>query len=314
MSAFLILAIILGSVVWVFGASWGWHPSGWLTTEWGFRDFAAAGCVHMVAGFFALGVTINLGARIGRFTKEGKPIDIKGHNMPMTLIGLMLIIVGFFGFLGGCLIYDGAGGWTTIYGTPVTLSAVSFNTLMAASGGIIGAYVVTRQPFWMLSGALVGVISCAPGLDLYYPPLAFLIALTASVIAPLADKFLTDKLKLDDAVGAFSVHGVSGFIGLVALGIFSGFPSGAEGVPGVSFSGQLVGAIVMALLGFLPGYGLSYFMAKLGFLRVPPKAEVAGLDLVEVSLDAYPSSLPHIHSDVDDKPFKDPNIQSPLSI
>ena len=313
MSSFLVLAIILGSVVWILAASWGWHPSGWLTTQWGFRDFAAAGSVHMVAGFFALGVTLNLGARIGRFDKEGKPVDIKGHNMPMTLIGLMLIIMGFFGFLGGCLIYDGSG-WTTIYGTPVTLSAISFNTLMAASGGIIGAYVVTRQPFWMLSGALVGIISCAPGLDLYYPPLSFLIALVASVIAPLADKYLTEKVQLDDAVGAFAVHGVSGFIGLVALGVFGGFPSVAEGGPSVSLMGQFLGAVVMVLIGFVPGYGLSYLMAKFGLLRVPPKAELAGLDLVEISLDAYPADLPHLQSQVDEKPFKDPKLQNPLSI
>jgi ammonia channel protein AmtB len=291
MSSFLILAIILGSVLWILAASWGWHPDGWLTTELGFHDFGAAGCVHMVAGFFAFGVTINLGARIGRFAKDGTPIDIKGHNMPMAIIGLMLIIVGFFGFLGGCIIYDGSG-WTTIFGTPVTLSAISFNTLMAASGGIIGAYVVTRQPFWMMSGALAGVIACAPGLDLYYPPLTFLIGLFASAVAPLMDKFLTHKFKFDDPVGAFAVHGVSGFIGLVALGIFSGFPNMLEGVPDVSFSGQLISALVMALVGFIPGYGLSFIMAKLGYLRVPLKAEIAGLDLVEVSLEAYPESTP----------------------
>jgi Amt family ammonium transporter len=292
MSAFLILAIILGSVVWILGASWGWHPDGWLTTQFGFHDFGAAGCVHVVAGFFALGVTINLGARIGRFAKDGTPIDIKGHSMPMTIIGLMLIIVGFFGFLGGCMIYVGGGQWETIFGTPVTLSAISFNTLMAFSGGIIGAYFMTRQPFWMMSGGLAGVICSAPGMDIYYPPLAFLIGIFGGIAAPLADKFITHIFKIDDAVGAFAVHGVCGMIGLIALGVFSGFPNIAEGVPAVSFSGQLMGAGVMALLGFIPGFGLSYMMAKIGFLRVPPKAEIAGLDLVEVPLEAYPESVP----------------------
>lgn len=292
MSSFLILAIILGSVVWILGASWGWHPDGWLTTKLGFHDFGAAGCVHMVAGFFALGVTINLGARIGRFAKDGTPIDIKGHSMPMTIIGLMLIIVGFFGFLGGCMIYNGAAQWTTIFGTPVTLSAVSFNTLMAFSGGIIGAYFITRQPFWMMSGGLAGVIAAAPGMDLYYPPLAFLMGISGGVIAPLADKFITNKFKIDDAVGAFAVHGVGGLVGIIGLGIFSGFPNVVEGAPNISFTGQLMSAGVMALLGFIPGFGLSYVMAKMGFLRVPPKAEIAGLDLVEVPLEAYPESVP----------------------
>jgi ammonia channel protein AmtB len=292
MSSFIVLAILLGSVVWILGASWGWHPTGWLTTKFGFHDFGAAGCVHMVAGFFALGVTLNLGARLGRFAPDGTPIDIKGHSMPMTIIGLMLIIVGFFGFLGGCIIYAGNAQWTTIFGTPVTLSAVSFNTLMAFSGGIIGAYFITRQPFWMMSGALAGIFSAAPGLDLYYPPLAFLMGTIGGVVTPLVDKFITRKFKIDDAVGAFAVHGVGGMIGVVGLGIFSGFPNVTEGVPNVSFIGQLASALVMAALGFIPGFSLSFLMAKAGILRVPPKAEEMGLDVVEVPLEAYPESVP----------------------
>lgn len=291
MSAFIILAVVLGSVIWILAAAWGWHPDGWLTTEWGFHDFGAAGCVHMIAGFFALGVIKNLGPRIGRFDADGNPVSIEGHSMPMTIIGLMLIIVGFFGFLGGCIIYSGTGQWTTIFGTPATLSAVSFNTLMAFSGGLIGAYLVTRQPFWMMSGGLAGIISAAPGLELYYPPMAFLIAIFASSCAPLVDKFITRSFKLDDAVGAFAVHGVSGLIGIVALGIFAaGYPN-VNG-PEISFTGQLSSAAVMAALGFIPGYLISLVMARFGMLRVPPKAEVAGLDLVEVPLTAYPESLP----------------------
>lgn len=292
MSSFIILAIVLGSVVWILGASWGWHPTGWLTVDWGFHDFGAAGAVHMVAGFFALGVTINLGARLGRFAEDGTPQTITGHSVPMSIIGLMLIIVGFFGFLGGCIIYSTGAQWTTIFGTPTTLSSISFNTLMAFSGGIIGAYVVTRQPFWMMSGALAGIFSAAPGLDLYYPPLAFLMGVIGGAVAPMADKFIATRFRIDDAVGAFAVHGVGGMIGIIGLGVFSGFPNVIEGAPAISFAGQLKSAAVMAALGFIPGFGLSFVMAKMGFLRVPPKAEEAGLDLVEVPLAAYPESVP----------------------
>jgi len=292
--SFLILAILLGSVVWILGAAWGWHPDGWLTTEWGFHDFGAAGCVHMVAGFFALGVLINLGPRNGRFTESGKPVEIRGHSVPMSLIGLMLIIVGFFGFLGGCIIYNNGAQWTTIFGTPATLSAISFNTLMAFSGGIIGAYVVTRDPFWMMSGALAGIFAAASGLDLYYPALAFLLGVTAGVVVPLVDKFITRTLKIDDAVGAFAVHGVGGLIGVVALGIFSGFPNVAG--PDISFFGQLKSAGVMAALGFVPGFVVSFIMAKIGILRVPVNAEVVGLDVVEVPSPAYPEAVPAVSS------------------
>ena len=163
---------------------------------------------------------------------------------------------------------------------------------MAFAGGIIGAYVITRQPFWMMSGALAGIFSAAPGLDLYYPPLAFLMGILGGVITPLADKLITKKFKLDDAVGAFSVHGIGGLIGIVGLGVFSGFPNVIEGAPNISFFGQLKSAFVMALLGFIPGFAVSFILAKIGILRVPTKVEEAGLDLVEVPLAAYPESVP----------------------
>jgi ammonia channel protein AmtB len=285
-SGYIILAILLGSVVWILGAAWGWHPAGWLTTEWGFHDAAAAGCVHLIAGFFTLGVLINLGPRVGRFLPDGTAVDFRPHNLPMSLIGLMLIIVGFFGFLGGCLIYVGGGQWTSIYGTPATLSAFAFNTLMGCTGGIIGCYLVTRDPFWMMSGALVGIISAASGLDLYYPPLAFLIGFIGGCIVPLVNSFVI-KLKIDDAVGAVAVHGVGGLWGVLAAGIFAaGYPN-IEG-PAISFGGQLASGVVFLLLGFIPGFVASFILKQLGLLRTSHGAEVAGLDTCEIPVIAYP--------------------------
>ena len=141
-------------------------------TRFGVHDFGAAGLVHAVAGFFALGVLMNLGPRIGKFNDDGSANHIAPHNLPFTVTGLMLIIVGFWGFLMACLIVPGeAWSWygdkfATIYGTPITLSALSFNILMGISGGIIGAWAITKDPFWMMSGALAGIIAVASGLDL----------------------------------------------------------------------------------------------------------------------------------------------------
>ncbi len=132
---------------------------------------------------------------------------------------------------------------------------------------------MTRQPFWMLSGAIAGIVASAPGLDLYYPPLAFLIAFIGGAVAPMVDKILSSRFKLDDPVGAFGVHGASGVVGLLMLGVFSGFPNVVEGAPNVSFMGQLQSAVVMALVGFIPGYFVSLVLAKFGLLRVPPKAK-----------------------------------------
>lgn len=287
-SGFTILAIFLGSVVWILGAAWGWHPSGWLTTVFGLHDIGAAGCVHTVAGFFTLGVLINLGARIGRFNTDGTVNEINGHNMPMSLIGLMLIVMGFFGFLGGCIIYTG-DTWMTIYNTPTTLSAFGFNTLMGVAGGMLGCYLVTRDPFWMMSGALVGVISAAPGLDVYYPPLAFLISFAGGCVIPKLHVILLTRFKIDDAVGAVAVHGFGGVWGLIACGVFAaGYPN-VEG-PAVSFLGQVQSAVVFMALGFVPGYALSYVLNLFGLLRCSEEVERAGLDLAEVPAKAYPES------------------------
>ncbi len=296
---FVILAIVLGSFAWVVGAAWGWSAAGWLVTDWGYHDFGAAGVVHMVAGFFALGVLINLGPRIGKFNADGSANTIPGHNLPFTLTGLMLIIVGFWGFLMACVIVPGEAWswfpdkWATIYGTPVTLSTLSFNILMGFAGGIIGAWTITRDPFWMMSGALGGIISSAAGLDLWWPPLAFVVGFAGGAIMAPAARLL-EKMGIDDAVGAVTVHGTLGIWGLVAVGIFAaGYPAiqGDPGVPTISLTGQLVGVAVMFLLGFVPGYVVSLLLKMVGLLRVGEAAEMLGLDLTKVPNKAYPEGI-----------------------
>jgi len=296
---FLVLAIVLGAFAWVVAAAWGWHADGWLVTQFGYHDFGAAGVVHMVAGFFALGVLINLGPRIGKYNRNGTANHIAGHSMPLTLIGLMLIIAGFWGFLMACAIFPGeAWSWSstqfaTIYGTPVTLSAITFNILMGFAGGIIGAWMVTRDPFWMMSGALGGIISCAAGLDLWWPPLAFAVAFIGACIMPISAKFF-EKIGIDDAVGAVTVHGTLGAWGVIAVGIFAaGTPAlpGDAGVATVSLIGQAVGLAVMFACGFVPGYVLSLILRIFRLLRVPEHAEIDGLDITKVPAQAYPEGM-----------------------
>lgn len=217
--------------------------------------------------------------------------------MPLTVTGLMLIIVGFWGFLMACVIVPGeAWSWsastpTTIYGTPITLSALAFNILMGIAGGIIGSWVLTRDPFWMMSGALAGIISVASGLDIYYPGLAFVIAFSAGIILKPCADFLENR-GIDDAVGAVTVHGTIGLYGLIMLGIWgAGFPAllgDAGTVPTISLVGQIVGAVVFFLLGFVPGYVVSLILKMVGMLRIPEGAERAGMDLVKVPAKGYP--------------------------
>jgi len=289
LSGFIILAILLGSVVWIIGASWAWHGDGWLLTKFGWHDFGAAGCVHMVAAFFALGVLINLGPRIGKFNPDGSANAIVPHNVPMAVFGLMVLIVGFFGFLGGCIIYMGGEQWVTIFGNQTTLSAVAFNTLMCFAGGIIGGWIMTNDPFWMMSGALAGIFAAASGLDVYWPPLAFLLGFCGGVIAPIGAKWL-EKFGIDDAVGAVSVHGFAGMFGVLAFGIVaSGYPNGDY--PDTNFMGQLIGAISMLLLGLIPGYVASLVLKQVGLLRIPERVEILGMDAAKVPVLAYPEGM-----------------------
>ncbi|MEL7281393.1 MAG: ammonium transporter [Pseudomonadota bacterium] len=300
---FVILAIILGGFSWTLGAAWGWHSDGWLVQQWGVHDFGAAGLVHAIAAFFALGVLINLGPRIGKFNPDGTANDLAGHNLPFTATGLMLIVVGFWGFLMGCLVVGGeawswSGNWNTIYGTPSNLSALSFNILMAVGGGIIGAWAFTRDPFWMMSGALAGLISTASGLDIYWPSLTFLIAVSAGLLLKPAAQVL-ENMGIDDAVGAVTVHGTMGVYGMLLLGIFgAGYPAlgeaaafSGEEVPVISFVGQLVGIVVFVAIGFITGYVPSLILKGMGMLRVPEAAELAGLDTVKVPAQAYPEGI-----------------------
>lgn len=295
---FVILAIVLGGFSWTLAAAWGWHADGWLVTSWGVHDFGAAGLVHAVAAFFALGVLINLGPRIGKFNADGSANHIAGHNMPFTATGLMLIIVGFWGFLMACVVVGGeAWSWSsnfaTIYGTPTTLSALAFNILMSIAGGIIGAWIMTRDPFWMMSGALAGIIAAASGLDIYFPALAFIVAFGAGVLLKPAASIL-ERFGIDDAVGAVTVHGTIGIYGMLMLGIFaSGYPAAlGEGAATVSFVGQLVGAVVFIAIGLVTGYAASLVLKMVGMLRVPEAAEIAGLDTVKVPAQAYPEGIP----------------------
>jgi ammonia channel protein AmtB len=290
LSAFLILATIVGSVVWVIAAAWGWHPAGWMLTELGFHDVGAAGCVHVIAGFFALGVILNLGPRIGRYV-DGVVQTIRGHNLPMSMLGLMLIFVGFFGFLAGCVIYSATDGWTNIYGAPVTLSAFAFNALMGLAGGMIGAFMTSRgEPFWTVSGGLAGVISVAAGMDVYHPALGFVIAAAGGALIPLAGAWL-ERRGVDDPVGAVTVHGICGVWSLVAVGLFAaGYPN-VDG-PDTSLLGQLAGAAVFVALGFSTGWASSWALKRAGLLRSPASVEVMGLDLAEIPATPFPEGVP----------------------
>ena len=288
LGAYIILAAILGGFLWVVAASWGWNYWGWFNAM-GYHDFGCSAVVHGVSGFFALGVLINLGPRIGKFDPQGKPRDILPHNLPLTMVGLMLIFVGFYAFLAGCVIFlPGATVETTIYGSPMTLASVGVNTTLALCMGIVAAYLGSKgDPFFTISGGLAGIISVGAGLDLYAPPLVLLIAFIGAFTMPFVGKFV-EKMGIDDAVGAFAVHGYCGVIGAMAVGVMAtGYSVGT--FPPTNFMAQLIGTFLCSIvLGLIPGYGCSWVLKKLNLLRVPPEEEIQGLDLGDFGLQGYP--------------------------
>jgi ammonium transporter, Amt family len=291
LSAYLILGSILGSVIWILDASWGWSAYGFLNLRYGFHDSIAGLVVHGVAGAFALGVLLNLGPRIGKYTREGLARTFRPHNLHLTLMGLMLIFTGFYAFYAACLVIQSTTlpGWGNIYLNPTTLSSITFAITIGFAGGFTGGYFASRgDPFWTLSGGLAGVISVSAGADIYAPSMDYLISMFGGALAVYAGNFIERQLRVDDAVGAVAVHGVCGFWSPLAVGLFAaGYPTGLNNVD-TSLTGQLYGMMVFLPLGFLGGYIPSWIMKKVNLLRVPPEVELEGLDQAEFQADFYP--------------------------
>jgi ammonium transporter, Amt family len=290
LTAYLLLACALGSVVWILDAAWGWSAGGWLTLRFGFHDSIASGVVHGVAGAFTLGVLFNLGPRIGKYTREGLARQFRPHNLHMTLLGLMLIFTGFYGFYAACLVIASTAfpGWANIYLSPTTLGTIAMIITMGFAGGFTGGYFASRgDPFWTVSGGLAGVISVSAGADIYAPTLGYLISMGSAAIVVYMGTWIEQKMRVDDAVGAVAVHGGAGFLGMLWVGVFAaGYPTGVNNVDS-SIGGQLMGMATFLPLGFLTGYAMSWVMKKLNILRVPPEVELMGLDVAEYEPNLY---------------------------
>jgi len=292
--AFWIIAVMIGSVTWIIDAAWGWSPNGWMVKLLGYHDAYASGVIHGIAGGTALGVLVVLGPRLGRFAADGTPRVFAPHNPWLVTVGLFLIYTGFWGFYAACNVPiispEVIGGqitgttWTatTIYLTPTTLGAITFNFLMSLSGGLLVAYVVSKgDAFWTYSGGLAGIITASAGNDLYHPIQAMFIAGIGTWIAYKMHYWVERTFKIDDAVGAVAVHGYAGFVGLVICGFMLwGYPSSPyEGFATINPLGQFLGAIIMFfVLGFVPAFVVSKILDGMGLLRVPHAVELMGLD------------------------------------
>jgi ammonia channel protein AmtB len=180
-------------------------------------------------------------------------------------------------------------GWANIYLSPTTLGSITMVITMGFAGGFTGGYFASKgDPFWTISGGLAGVIGVSAGADVYAPTLAYLISMLTAVLVVYAGNWIETKMRVDDAVGAVAVHGVSGFLGMLWVGVFAaGYPTGLNNVES-SIGGQLMGMMTFLPLGFLSGWIAAMVLRKLNVLRVPRAVELAGIDVVEYGTLVYP--------------------------
>jgi ammonia channel protein AmtB len=294
--AFWLLAVLIGSFMWIIDAAWGWSPDGWMVQLLGYHDAYASGVIHAIAGGFALGILVHLGPRIGKFRADGTPRNIVPHNPWLVTIGLFLIYTGFWGFYVACNIpiFDvgEAAGMegsfftsTNIYLTPTSTSAITFNFLMSLSGGLLAGYIVSKgDAFWTYSSGLAGIIAASAGNDLYHPIQSMIIAGLGVVFMYKMHFFVERRFKIDDAVGAVAVHGYAGWFGVVIAGfVLWGYPSSMNpDYAPITPWGQFIGAWIMfGVLGFFPAWILAGVLKAFGVLRIPPRVELAGLDISE---------------------------------
>jgi ammonium transporter, Amt family len=273
LSSFLVFAVLFVAISYPITGSWLWGE-GWLGSL-GFHDFAGSTMVHAVGGWGALAGAIILGPRLGKYV-GGKVKPILGHNMPLATIGVFLLWLGWFGFNGG----------SVLSADPGQTSLVLVNTCLAAAAGAMGAMVTAwsalRKPDFsmMLNGVLAGLVGITAGADLMWPLTAVAVGLLAGILVVFSIMFL-DKIKIDDPVGAISVHLVCGIWGTLAVGIL-GQKAGWE-----QLKHQMVGIAAIGLFTFLFALAAFFLVRSAMGLRVSAEEEIEGLDVGEHGNEAY---------------------------
>ncbi len=301
-SAFIPFGVFMGAIVYPIYGMWVWG-GGWLATlganfglGHGAVDFAGSSVVHAVGGFAALAGAVVLGPRIGKFKADGTPVAIPGHNIPMAILGTIILVFGWFGF----------NGMSTLSATDLRFSMIIGNTLLAASAGCMAAmFLVWRlwghpDPSMAVNGMLAGLVAVTAPCAFVTPWAAVLIGSIAGFLVVGSVVFIERVLKVDDPVGASSVHGVNGAWGMIALGLFADGSYGAGwngvegGVRGLFYgdASQLIAQGVAVVVVFAWAFGMHYAFfrvqsAVMG-LRSSAEDEIAGLDAGEMGVLAYP--------------------------
>ena len=275
--AFFAFAVILTSVIYPMQGFWNWG-GGFLSESFGYFDFAGSGTVHLCGAAAALAGVIVLGARKGKYGPDGQVNAIPGCNLPLATLGTLILWLGWFGFNGGSELK------VSDVGEANAVSLVFVNTNMAAAGGLVAALLLSRLWFgkadltMALNGALAGLVAITADPLSPAPISATLIGAVGGLLV-VGSIVTLDKLKIDDPVGAISVHGTVGIWGVLAVLITNG---------DATFKGQIVGVISIFAWAFLASLVVWLILKAVMGIRVSEEEEYEGVDISECGLEAYP--------------------------
>lgn len=300
-SSFCIYALFISMITYPLFANWVWG-GGWLSAlgknfglGHGFVDFAGSSVVHMVGGVTALAGAMVLGPRIGKYNADGSANPIPGHNIPMALLGCFILAFGWFGFNPG----------STLAGTDLRIAVVAVNTMIASAGGALSAtlYMWTfyrkPDPSMVANGFLAGLVAITAPCAFVSSTWAVVIGLVAGLLLCWSVFFIERTLRIDDPVGAISVHGVGGAWGVLSLGIFADgtYGEGFNGVAGTvrgllygdagQFLAQVIGPVTNVVFIFLVSWVFFKILDAVVGMRVPREMELEGLDVAETGVHGY---------------------------
>jgi Amt family ammonium transporter len=305
--SFLVYAFFISMLVYPLYANWIWG-GGWLSTlgknfglGHGTVDFAGSSVVHMTGGVAALVGAKILGPRLGKFRKDGKPNAIPGHHIPMALLGCFILAFGWFGFNAG----------STLAGGDLRIGVVAVNTMLASAAGAFSSMFFMWKLYgkpdisMIANGFLAGLVAITAPCAFVNSVSAVIIGLIAGILLCMSVFFVERVLKIDDPVGAISVHGANGAWGLLALGLFADgtYGDGLNGVEktvrglfygdGSQFIAQVAGVVTNFIFVFVVMYVFFKILDKIVPLRIPEDVEIEGLDQAEVAVTAYPDFSVH---------------------
>lgn len=286
-SAYLIFSIAITAVIYPISGHWVWG-GGWLSSmATPFHDFAGSTVVHSVGAWVGLMGAIVIGPRIGKYTKEGKPRAIPGQNLALGALGVFILWFGWFGFNPGSQLA------ATGSDNAKAISHIFITTNLAAAAGAVTAMIVTWMKYkrpglsLTLNGALAGLVAITAGCDVVSPGGAVIIGILAGILLVFGVEFIDKVLKIDDPVGAVSVHGLNGAMGTIMVGLLSTDNGLFYGGGAAQLGSQLIGVLAVAAWAMGLGYLVFFVLKKTIGVRVSKRIEEEGLDIYEHGESAY---------------------------